>query len=802
MPSGLTNVTAIAGGGDHSLALQSDGTVVAWGYNAFGQTNVPSGMTNVTAIAGGGSHSLALQSDGTVVAWGYNAFGQANVPSGMTNVTAIAGGGVHSLALYTTYITNGLNGITVLEDSGPFTQANVATNILAGPPDEQLVQTVSFTVTNDNNALFLVQPFIDPSNSGTPGALHFTPAPNANGSATVTVIAHDNGGILNGGVDTSAAQTFTITVTAVNDAPSVTLAASNVVVLKDSGAYAGGASFATFSPGPANESGQTLLGYTLSNDNNGLFSSPPAIDNSGTLTFTPATGMFGQATVTVVAQDSGGTANGGVDKTTNTFIITVLSSRVFVQGTPSGSQGETLTVPIALDAFGLESGVGFTLNFSAAQFTYSGATIGAGASGGTLLVNSSQSGAGRIGIVVAKPVGQQFAAGTNELVLVTLFVNTAATNGLSPLTFSSTLAAKEITDTNATVMPYATYIDGSASIASAVAGSPSTLEGDVSPRTNGNGSVTVSDAVQIARFATGLDTPTTGAGGEFQRADCAPLGTKGDGFITVADYVQALRFAAGLDTPGTVGGPISGSAMLPAQSITRSRALGAVSRMVAAASVGARAGQTVVIPVTLSALGNENSLGFSVNYDATKLAYVSASAGSGAPGVSLIVNANNAAAGRVGVIASLATGSTIAAGTQEVVKLTFVVAAGATGTIAVGFGDSPVAREIVDAKANVLPAGYTGGTVTVVSGALRASVQAPAAPGNPFRFSLGLDGGAQLTQTDLGQIEVWWADSPAAPAGSWTQLNGVMTLTNGTVQIEDAGAPGATVRFYKIIQRH
>ncbi|MBI3874661.1 MAG: hypothetical protein HY300_01565, partial [Verrucomicrobia bacterium] len=212
-------------------------------------------------------------------------------------------------------------GVIVLEDSGAQNIANAVVNISAGPADES-AQLVSFVVTNDNNALFSVQPFIDPTSSGTPGALHFTPAANANGSATVTVIAHDNGGIANGGVDTSAAQTFTITVTAVNDAPVVTLTTNNVVVLEDSGAYAGGVSFATFSPGPPNESGQTLLAHVLSNNNTGLFSVQPTINNSGTLIFTPSANSNGVANVTVVSQDSGGTSP-GVDKTTNFFTITV-----------------------------------------------------------------------------------------------------------------------------------------------------------------------------------------------------------------------------------------------------------------------------------------------------------------------------------------------------------------------------------------------------------------------------------------------------------------------------------------------
>ena len=73
--------------------------MVAWGDNRYGQTNVPSGLTNVVAIASGGYHSLALKGDGTVVVWGWNALGQCNVPSGLTNVVAIAGGDSHSLAL-------------------------------------------------------------------------------------------------------------------------------------------------------------------------------------------------------------------------------------------------------------------------------------------------------------------------------------------------------------------------------------------------------------------------------------------------------------------------------------------------------------------------------------------------------------------------------------------------------------------------------------------------------------------------------------------------------------------------------
>ena len=99
IPAGLSGVTAIASGAYHSLALKSDGTVVGWGFNFYGQASSPAGLSGVTAIAGGGTHSLALKSDGTVVGWGLNAFGQTSIPAGLSGVTAIAGGFLHSLAL-------------------------------------------------------------------------------------------------------------------------------------------------------------------------------------------------------------------------------------------------------------------------------------------------------------------------------------------------------------------------------------------------------------------------------------------------------------------------------------------------------------------------------------------------------------------------------------------------------------------------------------------------------------------------------------------------------------------------------
>ncbi len=103
VPFGLTNVIAIAAGGAHNLTVKADSTVVAWGAGAtnsgYGQSTIPAGLSNVIAVAAGGEHSLALKADGTLVGWGRNNYGQGGAPAGLNNIVAIAAGLDHNLAL-------------------------------------------------------------------------------------------------------------------------------------------------------------------------------------------------------------------------------------------------------------------------------------------------------------------------------------------------------------------------------------------------------------------------------------------------------------------------------------------------------------------------------------------------------------------------------------------------------------------------------------------------------------------------------------------------------------------------------
>ena len=122
--SGLAGVATMAGGWGHSLAVENDGSVWAWGLGEGGQlgdggranrlTPVQIGgstLAGVSALASGTYHSLALRkSDGTLWGWGANNLGQLadrttverhapiQVP-GLSGIVAIASGSWHSLAL-------------------------------------------------------------------------------------------------------------------------------------------------------------------------------------------------------------------------------------------------------------------------------------------------------------------------------------------------------------------------------------------------------------------------------------------------------------------------------------------------------------------------------------------------------------------------------------------------------------------------------------------------------------------------------------------------------------------------------
>ena len=191
---------------------------------------------------------------------------------------------------------------TVNEDAGPQSIGGFGMNSGAANETQGVV---AFTISNLSlsGLAFASAPAISPA-----GVLTFESAPNSNGSATFQVRVQDDGGTANGGVDVSAlSSVFTITVTPVNDAPSFSVLPGQTTVTRaeDSGLTTV-TGWASFSPGPANESAQSVVSYNVPApgiSNPGLFATPPAVSNAGTLTFTPALNANGSSTFDVSVTD-------------------------------------------------------------------------------------------------------------------------------------------------------------------------------------------------------------------------------------------------------------------------------------------------------------------------------------------------------------------------------------------------------------------------------------------------------------------------------------------------------------------
>ena len=114
-----------------------------------------------------------------------------------------------------------LNGVTVAEDSGAFTDPGHCVDMVSfGPTDENNQSFDAWVVSSNHPELFAKKPSIT-AVDGTFGRLAFTPAANANGTATVTVKGRDGAGTSDGGDDLSDPVKFKITITAVDDPTAV-----------------------------------------------------------------------------------------------------------------------------------------------------------------------------------------------------------------------------------------------------------------------------------------------------------------------------------------------------------------------------------------------------------------------------------------------------------------------------------------------------------------------------------------------------------------------------------------------------
>ncbi|ARF14915.1 Ig-like domain-containing protein [Sporosarcina ureae] len=175
MVADLPPIVAISTGDSHTLAVDENGAVWAWGRNAFGQLgrvtplissteplriNGGSDFSNIVAVTAGSEHSVALKTDGTVFTWGRNSFGQLGngetgdenvVPQkvpGLTNIIEITAGNNHTLALKqdrTTIWAWGSNSYGQLGDGGRESKLQ--------PVQVEGIQNVSGIAAGDNHTV-------------------------------------------------------------------------------------------------------------------------------------------------------------------------------------------------------------------------------------------------------------------------------------------------------------------------------------------------------------------------------------------------------------------------------------------------------------------------------------------------------------------------------------------------------------------------------------------------------------------------------------------------------------------------
>ena len=215
------------------------------------------------------------------------------------------------------------------DDSAPVVTANQVFTVSEKDPNGTVVGSVSATDADAGTTLQAWR--IVSGNIGTDGDTNAPFTIDANGQLIINDSDDLNAAMasfsleieVSDGANVGSA-VVTVNVNIVNDPPSFA-AGSDISVPEDSPAQTFNGWATAISPGPADESSQTVT-FSVTNDNTSLFSQQPSVSQNGTLTFTPAPDQFGTATVTVSLSDDGGTANGGDDTSDNqNFVITIES---------------------------------------------------------------------------------------------------------------------------------------------------------------------------------------------------------------------------------------------------------------------------------------------------------------------------------------------------------------------------------------------------------------------------------------------------------------------------------------------
>ncbi len=331
--SGYTPGTAAVtlAGGNPTVAATAFATISAGGVvTGITVSNPGSGYTSaptVSAIGGGGTGAAATVTVASVnrqltfalkpTYWGTNDLTinmQDNGGTGNSGVDTTTNQTFRLSVARTLVTLDKISNYTVLEDTNSATTINLTGISGYG--------TLRITATSGDTSI-MADPTVTYTSPAATATLSFTPVANAYGKVTNTVTVLDDNG-------KTAVQTFVVTVTSVNDAPTFTMAINRVTVNQSATEYAYTSPLPVasgMSKGSANESSQVLTFNVkmLTTAGTAAFSKAPAISTvDGTLTFTVKANVSGFFPAQVWLSDNGGTTDSGkAASITNLLYITV-----------------------------------------------------------------------------------------------------------------------------------------------------------------------------------------------------------------------------------------------------------------------------------------------------------------------------------------------------------------------------------------------------------------------------------------------------------------------------------------------
>ena len=197
-------------------------------------------------------------------------------------------------------------------------------------------------------------------------------------------------------------------------------------------------------------------------------------------------------------------------------------------------------------------------------------------------------------------------------------------------------------------------------------------------------------------------------------------------------------------------------------------------RVVHVEDTDAAIGGIVTVPIAMQAVGDENSLRFSLVFDPARLTNPRFTNGAALASATTTLNTSQLASGHLGVTMAMPAGQTVAAGSErDVTHVLFDVTGGATPgtTTFVGFGDLPVNRLVTKINDTPLTTLFAAGLVTLRS--VPSVVSGGRLPDGRFRLTLsGLPGRSYDIEAS-SDLETWTAVATIA-AG----LDGLLEFTD------------------------